>query len=115
MTLPCNGTDSYEVIGDRLVRTVTPARGNPYRHICTLAVYQRIAHAVDEHAEQGVTSDMLFKLLDLPHTQIVVALEFMKERGCITTPFRRAIPASSDVYLDAMTEWHALRELGNTI
>jgi hypothetical protein len=47
---------------------------------------------------------------DIPHTQVDVALAFLNERGIIERRGRRNFPASAAVHIDAMTEWHALRE-----
>ena len=46
----------------------------------------------------------------LPFTQVNVALEFLKERGIVDVRHRRCYPATESVHLDAMVEWHALRE-----
>jgi hypothetical protein len=37
-------------------------------------------------------------------------LEFLKERGCLVTRLRRSHPASTFLFEDAMTEYHALAE-----
>jgi len=37
-----------------------------------------------------------------------VALEFLKERGLVEVRHRHCYPATEDVYLDAMVEYHAL-------
>ncbi len=39
-----------------------------------------------------------------------MALEFLKERGLVEVRHRRCYPASNSVHLDAMVEFHALRE-----
>lgn len=103
---------AYEVAAGHLVRAVVPLRGEPYVQRCTEAVFAEVARAVDAHAEGGVTTDMLHEALGLPHTQVAIALEFLKERGCVVARFRRSFPASGDTFLDAMIEWHALREQG---
>jgi hypothetical protein len=101
---------TYEIDAGHLVRRVVPTKGRPYVQRCAVAVYEAVAHAADENAEAGVTVDELYKALGLPHTQIAVAMDFLKERGCVEVRFKRAFPAGVDAYLDAMTEWHALRE-----
>jgi len=51
----------------------------------------------------------------LPWTQVAVAVAFLKERGCIRpTHGRKHEAATGDVFLDAMTEFHALREMHAT-
>ncbi len=46
----------------------------------------------------------------IPFTQVNVALEFLKERGLVDVRHRRCFPATLDVYLDAMVEYHALAD-----
>ena len=49
--------------------------------------------------------------IDAPHTQVMTAMAFLKERGCIVPARERRHRAASDfVYEDALIEWHALRE-----
>ena len=48
---------------------------------------------------------------DALHTQMMTAMAFLKERGCIVPARERRRQAASDfVYEDALIEWHALRE-----
>lgn len=96
-----------------LLRRVTPRRGKPYEHRCTQQVFETVAHAASEAAEHGFTLQEIAQREDLPSTQVAVAIAFLKERGCIEVAGRRSYPASSDVYIDAMIEWHALREQPN--
>jgi hypothetical protein len=93
-----------------LIRNVVPARGEPYRHRCTLAAFEAVAHAIDEAGEAGFTLEEIAAREDLPSTQVAVATAFLKERGAIITERRRSYPASGSVHLDAMVEFHALRE-----
>ena len=93
-----------------LIRDVVPARGEPYRHRCTLAAFEAVAHAIDEAGEAGFTLEEIAADEDLPSTQVAVATAFLKERGAIITERRRSYPASGSVHLDAMVEFHALRE-----
>ncbi len=102
--------EPFSVEADHLVRSVVPRKGRPYEHRCERATFERIAHACDEAGERGVTLEELVAGEQVPHTQAAVALAFLKERGCVTTRFRRSFPASGGVYEDAMIEWHALRE-----
>jgi hypothetical protein len=53
---------------------------------------------------------MIARAEDLRFTQVDVAFAFLHERGIIDRRHRRNYPASSSVHLDAMIEWHALRE-----
>lgn len=93
-----------------LVRTVGGDKS--YEHRCTLEVFETVAHAVEETPAQGsgTSLDQIAEQERLPHTQVNVALEFLKDRGLIERRHRRNYPASAAVHLDAMVEWHALRE-----
>jgi hypothetical protein len=99
-----------------LVRTVTSdaADGRAYSHRCELAVFETVAHAMDEVAPQGpgTTLTEIVRQEKLPYTQVNVALEFLKERSIVDVRHRRCYPASPAVHLDAMVEFHALREKG---
>ena len=54
---------------------------------------------------------MIRDRIDAPHTQVMTAMAFLKERGCIVPARERRHRAASDfVYEDALIEWHALRE-----
>lgn len=104
----------FDVVDDHLVRTVYFPDGRSYTHRCTRATFEAVAHAIEEHAKEGVTLESLAEALDLPFTQVNVALEFMKERGCIVTPSgggRRSYPASGCLFEDAMCEYTFLAEL----
>jgi DNA-binding transcriptional ArsR family regulator len=92
-----------------LVRSVTPRRGTPYEHRCRLESLNAVAHRFDEHG-QGDTVETIAEALDASITQVATALAFLLERGIVTVEHRCNYPATIDVYLDAMTEYHALRE-----
>ncbi len=98
-----------------LVRRVVPRRGQPYEHRCVLDAYESVAHAIDDMAGEPFTLDDIHASTGLPWTQAAVAFAFLKERGCaVPTHGRRhrAAPGDAGVHLDAMTEYHALREKG---
>ncbi|HED53829.1 MAG TPA: hypothetical protein ENJ00_06470 [Phycisphaerales bacterium] len=92
-----------------LVRSVVPRRGKPYEHRCQLETLKAVCHRFDEHGE-GDTVETIAEALDVPITQVATALAFLLERGIVTVEHRRNFPATIDVHLDAMTEYHALRE-----
>ena len=94
-----------------LVRSVVPRRGKPYEHRCTKLAFERIALRFDEHSD-GHTVESLAEIEDVPVTQAATALAFLIERGIVETANRRNYPATIDAHLDAMTEYHALREKG---
>ena len=92
-----------------LVRAVVPRRGKAYEHRCTLETLEAVSHRFDERGE-GDTVETIAEAIDAPMTQVATALAFLLERGIVTVEHRRNYPATIDVYLDAMTEYHALRE-----
>ena len=93
-----------------LCRSVVPRRGRPYVHRCEPASLETVAHAIDEALGKGVTLEEVAAAEGLPHTQVAVALAFLKERGCVAVEGRRSYAAGGCAHLDAMTEYHALRE-----
>jgi transcription initiation factor IIE alpha subunit len=97
-----------------LVRTVTSdaADGRAYSHRCDLATYETVAHAVAETPAEGegTTLTEIARREGLPYTRVNVALEYLKERGLIDIRHRRCFPATTETYLDAMVEYHALAE-----
>jgi hypothetical protein len=92
-----------------LRRTVLLSDGTQYVHRCTRGHFEQIAHAFQD--QHGHTLAELAKALDLPFTQVNVAMEFLKERGCIVTRYKRHTHAASNfVYEDAMIEYLALKD-----
>lgn len=103
-------TFSITLCGD-LLRSVVPNRGAPYEHTCRRETFEAVAWAIDQRGGLPFTNEVIRDTVDLPFTQVMVAMAFLKERGCITSERRRAHVAASGVfYEDAMIEWHALRE-----
>ena len=100
------------MLDDHLVRTVVAADGRSYQHRCGLEAYRSVAYAIDEATADGagLTAETLAGAEGIPFTQANVALEFLKERGVVITRFRKAYPASSTAFEDAMIAFHALRE-----
>jgi hypothetical protein len=100
--------------GGCLVRSVTPRLpGKAYEHRCTPASYQHVANEVDELGDAGFTGEDLVARTGLPFTQVMVALAFMRERGCVVTEHKRHYPPpgqTGGVHADAMLEYCALRE-----
>lgn len=116
MTPSTERTEEFIVADDHLVRSVIPARGEPYEHRCPRASYEEIARAIELFSRQtgdpGFTLEELAAAAGSPCTQTAVALAFMKERGCVVTRYRRNFAASRCAFEDAMIEYHALREKG---
>jgi hypothetical protein len=95
-----------------LVRTVAGADGRTYTHRCSLDVFEKVAWVLEETPAEGngIAIGQIASTEHLPHTQVDVTLAFLHERGIIDRRHRRNYPASPSVHLDAMVEWHALRE-----
>lgn len=111
-TQPIDGPNEvFSVRESVLTRSVLPKRGTPYQHTCDKDVFESVAHAIDELNRASFTYEEIRQALDAPFTQVAVAIAFLRERGLIeTAQRRRSVAATDDVYLDAMIEWHALRE-----
>ena len=92
-----------------LIRIVVKPDGSSYQHRCSLASYRAVAHFIDDHVNEGVTTNGLWDgLPDVPCTQAAIVLAFLKERGCVTIRHRRCYPASKFLFEDALIEFHAL-------
>jgi len=100
-----------------LVRRCQPRSGKDYEHRCELKTLEEVAHAIDDLAGAPFTYEQVHAAMNLvpeadwPFTQVAVAIAFLKERGIIVPVRGRKHVANGDaVHLDAMTEYHALRE-----
>ena len=82
-----------------------------YCHHCSRQNFQAMLHGIEQRAAEGVTPEPLAKALGIPAAQVNVALEFLKERGCIVTRRRRYYPASDALYEDGMTEYSYLASI----
>ncbi len=111
--MPHDLDETFAVQERIMVRDVRPRRGTPYRHTCDLEVFEAVAHAIDDLDGGSFTVETLREATGLPFTQINVTLAFLRERGIVVETLRRkSMAASESIHLDAMTEWHALREKG---
>lgn len=93
----------------RLVRAVTPQRGEPYEHRCPRCAFEAVCHRFDEHTE-GDTVESIAAAENMPVTQAATALAFLLERGIVSKDGRRNYAATTAVHLDGMTEYWALAE-----
>jgi len=102
-----------------LLRRVVPKRGTPYEHACTKQVYEDVAYAIEQLGNASFTMEEVRAKAGggdeanmPPWSQVAVAVAFLKERGYIvpTTWLRKYVVATNDIYLDAMIEYHTLRE-----
>lgn len=107
-------SDTFSVVENVMFRRVAPAPGSrakPYQHTCDQTTFEEVAHAIDELHGATFTFEEIRDLIDAPFTQVAVAVAFMKQRGLIDPAHRRrCVAATDDMHLDAMCEWHALRE-----
>jgi len=101
---------SFRFAFEYLYRKVKPRNGDSYEHSCFAKHYQNVAHCIEQYADQGITTNMLWDILhDIPCTQVSVAIAFMKERDCLAVRRRRMFPASNFFWEDAMLELTALK------
>ena len=108
-------TESFSIADGDLLRSVVPRRGKPYEHRCPLAAFEQVAYAVEELGDGGGTIHELVAHEAasgryVSFTNVAVALAFLRERSIIDVRRRRNYPATTNVHLDAMTEFHALAE-----
>ena len=106
-------TETYRIEDGALVRSVVPSRGDPYEHACDMHSFLGVTHRIDELDGGRFTYEQLVFLTGFPFSRVATAVAFLKERGCIVPARgRRHMAATSDVFLDAQIEWHALAEKG---
>jgi hypothetical protein len=99
----------FRIVDGVIYRTVALPDGRSYRHTCTFESFADVARYIEEHGRKGVTTtDLWDGLEDTPCTQATVALEFLKDRGCVDVERRRCFPTSDCFLEDALCEWHAL-------
>lgn len=114
-------TQTFVVEDDYLVRKVSPRRGEPYEHRCSLDAYRELSWAAMDLAADGFTVETLAdQVRDRPHevhddrapwasyTNAAVVIAFWKERGLLDTRRRRNYVDGSFYFEDAMIEFHAL-------
>jgi len=95
-----------------LVRTRISTDGHTYEHRCSLVTLRAVAHHFDGRDSDQRTLNQIAGAEQVAWTQAAVALAFLKERGIVERRGDSNHAASPDCYLDAMTEYHALREKG---
>jgi hypothetical protein len=99
----------FRIVDSVMYRTVAFPDGRSYHHTCTLESFADVVHFIEEHRAEGVTTtDLWDQLDDTPCMQATVALEFLKDRGCVDVERRRCFPTSTCFFEDALCEWHAL-------
>lgn len=111
---------AVDAVSGALLRRVVPRRGQPYEHACTRAVFEEVAHAIDLMGSAAFTMEEIRSKVGggdeskmPPWSQVATAVAFLKERSCIVPGReRKHVAATDDTWLDAMIEYHALREKG---
>lgn len=83
-----------------------------YDHFCDLDVLKEVAWYIEEAKFGTTTGEMWEAFPDLPKTQISVALDFLKDRGCVFTRQRRVHAGSPCLFEDAMVEFYWLQHEG---
>jgi len=96
---------TFSLDGDFLIRKVVTCTGH-YSHKCSLRSFKEVLHYLE--LNDGVTSNTMWNELDIPCTQISVALAFLKERGCVVVDGRKVYSSSDVLYEDGMTELYAM-------
>ena len=96
-----------------LVRTRVSTDGHRYEHRCSLDTLQSVAHHFDGRDSDQRTLNQIAGAERVAWTQGAVALAFLKERGIVERQGDSNHAASTDCYLDALTEYLALREKGS--
>jgi len=99
--------------GGVLERVVKLPDGREYAHRCSKEVFEAVAGHLDEHQGEGVKIQSIADTLDVPMTQVNVALQLLTERGLLETHGRLGYVApgyANAFYEYAMTELYALIE-----
>ena len=99
--------------GGSLERTVRLPDGREYAHRCSKEVFEAVAGYLDGHHGEGVKIQSIADALDVPMTQVNVALQLLTERGMLETHGRLGYVApgyASAFHEHAMTEFWALIE-----
>ena len=99
--------------GGVLERVVKLPDGREYAHRCSKEVFEAVAGHLDEHQGEGVKIQSIADTLDVPMTQVNVALQLLTERGLLETHGRLGYVApgyASAFFEHAMTEFYALIE-----
>ncbi len=108
-----NRVVTFAVLDGHLVRTTTGSDGRTYTQRCSRAIYETVAHAVDETPMegQGTTGQEIARREAVPFTQANIAFEFMKERSVLVVRCKRGYPACTTAFEDAMIEFTYLADL----
>jgi hypothetical protein len=101
----------FTVAHDRLVRHVRLANGREYTHACTAAAFEQVVGHLDDHPDQAVTVQTLWRALrGLRFTQVHVALAFLAEYRLVVRAGKRTYPQAPHLYEEAMEHFFFLAE-----
>ena len=106
--------ETFTVADGFLVRRVI-TNGRPYQHRCPLAAYERIAIEIDDlkgavFTQTGLVERFQAAGQPIPSSQIAAATAFLEQRGVLDAVAGGRKAATPSVRIDAMIEFHALRE-----
>ena len=107
---PADGrSETFAVEDGALVRRVVPAKGKAYEHRCPQEAFEAVAATIDEIGQNAFVLEDIRQRANVTWTQAAVAFAFLKERSCVLPVHgRKHVAASTFVFEDAMTEYHAL-------
>jgi hypothetical protein len=93
----------FTAAGRRLLMHVTTDQGRPYTHACDNAVFEEAAWQIQQLGGRRFSRPELRAALpQVPHTQLDVALAFLKHYGCVLRCGRHCYAPSVTVYEDAL-------------
>jgi hypothetical protein len=98
----------YSVQLERLIRHVRRPDGRSYAHHCTLGVFEQVVGYLDDHPHQATHTQRVRRALELPSTQVHVAMEFLVERGLLVRCGRQVLPQCPYFYEEALEHFQGL-------
>ena len=93
---------------DRLLHQVCLADDRRYRHTCTLGVFKEVAGYADEYPQEALATQSLARQLNLPFSQVQVALDFPAEYGLTVRAGRKWHPQAPCLYEEAIAHFYSL-------
>jgi hypothetical protein len=103
---------TYDVLLERLIRQVHQDNGCIYAHHCTLGVFEQVVVYLDDHPQEATHTQLVRRALNLPSSQVHVAMEFLLERGLLVRRGRQVLPQSPYFYEEALEHFHHLAQTG---
>src|SRR5947209_3748824 len=103
---------SFHMHLERLIRHGRRHDGRMYVHHCTLGVFEQVVSYLDDHRGPATHLQAVRQALEVPSSQVAVALEFLVERGLLVRRGRQVWPQSPCFYEEALEHFHHLAETG---